>query len=78
MNAVVPGVMHTPLVEHRLVRQLGANDAQKLLADRHASVPMGRMGEMDDVTDALVFLASPAAGFITGQTILVNGGRWFV
>src|SRR5258708_36058449 len=42
VNTVIPGVMHTPLVEHRLVRQLGAEDAEKLIANRHASVPMGR------------------------------------
>ncbi len=35
---------------------------------------LGRLGEVDDVTGLLVFLASPAAGFITGQTIYVDGG----
>lgn len=37
-------------------------------------MPIGRLGELDDLTGALVFLASPAAGFITGQTIYVDGG----
>jgi NAD(P)-dependent dehydrogenase (short-subunit alcohol dehydrogenase family) len=35
---------------------------------------LGRLGEVEDVTGVLVFLASPAAGFITGQTIYVDGG----
>ena len=44
-NTVVPGLMHTPLVEHRLVRQLGANDAEALIAKRHASVPVRPHGQ---------------------------------
>jgi len=74
VNTVVPGVMHTPLVEHRLVRQLGAADAQTLIADRHASVPMGRMGDAWDVAHAVLFLASDEAGYITATQIVVDGG----
>jgi NAD(P)-dependent dehydrogenase (short-subunit alcohol dehydrogenase family) len=73
-NTVVPGVMHTPLVENRLVRQLGAGDAAALIAKRHASVPMGRMGDAWDVAHAVLFLASDEAGYITGTQIIVDGG----
>ncbi len=73
-NTVVPGLMHTPLVEHRLVRQLGANDAEALIAKRHASVPMGRMGSGWDVAHAALFLLSDEAGHITGTEIVVDGG----
>ena len=66
--------MHTPLVENRLVRQLGANDAEQLIAKRHAQVPMGRMGEAWDVANAALFLASDEAKYITGTEILVDGG----
>jgi 3-oxoacyl-[acyl-carrier protein] reductase len=39
-----------------------------------AATPLGRWGTPDDVAGAAVYLASPAAAFLTGQTILVNGG----
>ncbi len=73
-NTVVPGLMHTPLVEHRLVRQLGANDAEALIAKRHASVPTGRMGSAWDVAHAALFLLSDEAKYITGTEIVVDGG----
>ena len=66
-NTVVPGLMHTPLVEHRLVGQLGANDAAALIARRHAQVPMGRMGDAWDVAHAVLFLVSDEARYVTGQ-----------
>lgn len=74
VNTVVPGTMHTPLVEHRLVKQLGAQDAQSLIARRHASVPMGRMGDAWDVAHAVLFLASDEAGYITATQLVVDGG----
>ncbi len=73
-NTVVPGLMHTPLVEHRLVRQLSGNDAEALIAKRHAQVPMGRMGTGWDVAHAVLFLVSDEAGYITGTEIVVDGG----
>ncbi|MGP1677585.1 MAG: SDR family NAD(P)-dependent oxidoreductase [Burkholderiales bacterium] len=73
-NTVVPGLMHTPLVEYRLARQLSAGDAQSLIAKRNAQVPMGRMGTGWDVAHAVLFLASEEAGFITGTEIIVDGG----
>jgi NAD(P)-dependent dehydrogenase (short-subunit alcohol dehydrogenase family) len=74
VNTVVPGVMHTPLVEHRLVQQMGVNDAQALVAARHASVPMGRMGDAWDVANAVLFLASDEARYITATQLVVDGG----
>ena len=73
-NTVVPGLMHTPLVEHRLVRQLGANDAEALIAKRHASVPVQHMGSGWDVAHAVLFLLSDEAKYITGTEIIVDGG----
>jgi len=74
VNTVVPGTMHTPLVEHRLAKQLGTNDAAALVAKRHASVPMGRMGDAWDVANAVLFLASDEARYITGTSLVVDGG----
>jgi NAD(P)-dependent dehydrogenase (short-subunit alcohol dehydrogenase family) len=73
-NTVVPGLMHTPLVENRLVRQLGANDAAQLIARRNAQVPMGQMGDAWDIAHAVLFLAADEARHITGTEIVVDGG----
>jgi NAD(P)-dependent dehydrogenase (short-subunit alcohol dehydrogenase family) len=74
VNTVVPGLMHTPLVETRLARTVGGNDLQKLIDARNAAVPMGHMGDAWDVAHAVLFLASDEAKFITGTEIVVDGG----
>ncbi len=74
VNTVVPGLMNTPLVTHRLARQIGNNDAEALIADRHKRVPMGHMGDGWDVAHAVLFLASDEARFITATEIVVDGG----
>ncbi|MFC7541722.1 SDR family NAD(P)-dependent oxidoreductase [Siccirubricoccus deserti] len=73
-NTVVPGLMHTPLVEHRLVRQLGANDAEALIARRNASVPVGHMGTGWDIAHAVLYLVSDEAKYVTATEIVVDGG----
>jgi NAD(P)-dependent dehydrogenase (short-subunit alcohol dehydrogenase family) len=73
-NTVVPGLMHTPLVEHRLVRQLGGNDAAALIAKRDAQVPLGKMGDGWDIAHAVLFLVSNEARHITGTELIVDGG----
>jgi NAD(P)-dependent dehydrogenase (short-subunit alcohol dehydrogenase family) len=74
VNTVVVGIMHTPLVEVRLVKQLGAADAAALIAKRHASIPMGHMGDAWDVANAVLYLASDEARYITGTQLVVDGG----
>jgi NAD(P)-dependent dehydrogenase (short-subunit alcohol dehydrogenase family) len=74
VNTVVPGLMHTPLVEYRLAATVGGNDAQKLIDARNAAVPMGHMGDAWDVAHAVLFLASDEARFITATEIVVDGG----
>jgi hypothetical protein len=73
-NTVVPGTMHTPLVEARLVNQIGGGDAKELFAQRDAQVPMGRMGDAWDVAHAVLFLVSDEARYITGTELIVDGG----
>ncbi|QKS02148.1 SDR family oxidoreductase [Sphingomonas sp. CL5.1] len=74
VNTVVVGIMHTPLVESRLMIQLGEADAAALVAKRNASVPMGRMGDAWDVANAVLFLASDESSYITGTQLVVDGG----
>jgi NAD(P)-dependent dehydrogenase (short-subunit alcohol dehydrogenase family) len=74
VNTVVVGVMDTPLVSARLVKQLATSDAQALIASRHAATPMGFMGDAWDVANAVVFLASDEARYITATQIVVDGG----
>ena len=53
VNTVVPGLMNTPLVTHRLARQIGGNDPEALIADRNRRVPIGHMGEAWDIAHAV-------------------------
>ncbi|GME24041.1 putative short chain type dehydrogenase protein [Neofusicoccum parvum] len=73
VNAVVPGLMYTPLVE-----AFGASEKEEereiyRRITQH-NVPMGRMGEPWDVANAVVFLASEAAKYVTGHALVVDGG----
>ena len=74
INVVIPGLMNTPLVKARLVGERGGGDAEKLIAARHRQVPMGRMGDGFDVAEAVLFLASDAAKYITATELTVDGG----
>ena len=74
VNTVVPGLMHTPLVETRLARTVGGNDLQKLIDARNAAVPMGHMGDAWDVANAALFLASDESKYVTGLELVVDGG----
>ena len=73
-NTVIPGLMHTALVEHRLAKTIAANDLQGLIDKRNAQCPTGRMGDAMDVAHAVLFLASDEARYITAAEILVDGG----
>jgi len=74
VNTVVVGLVHTPLVDHRLTAQLGEADAQALVEKRNASIPMGFMGDAWDVANAVAFLASAEARYITATHLVVDGG----
>ncbi|HEY8611845.1 MAG TPA: SDR family NAD(P)-dependent oxidoreductase [Roseomonas sp.] len=74
VNTVVPGQMHTPMVEVRLAGQRAGGDAQALLAERLKRIPMGFAGDGRDTANAALFLASDEARFVTGTEIVVDGG----
>ena len=67
VNAVGPTFTLTPLTQSTL-------DDPELRRDIESRIPLGRVGRPEDVTGAVVFLASPAAAMITGHTLLVDGG----
>lgn len=66
VNGVAPGVIMTPYHE----RYSSPDLLQKFVA----SIPIGRAGTAEEVAEVIVFLASPAARYITGETVEVNGG----
>src|SRR5271157_2088459 len=69
VNCIAPGAIATAMTE-------------KLTAERRArllgAIPAGRFGAPEDVAAAVIFLASPEAGYVTGQTLHVNGGMAMV
>ncbi|MBI2317987.1 MAG: 3-oxoacyl-ACP reductase FabG, partial [Betaproteobacteria bacterium] len=69
VNCVAPGMIDTDMT-----RALPEAQRQALLAQ----IPIGRLGLPDEVAAAVAFLASPAAGYITGTTVHVNGGMYMV
>jgi hypothetical protein len=74
VNSVVPGQMHTPMVETRLAKQRAGGDVEALLKSRLKRIPLGFAGDGRDTANAALFLASDEARFITGAEIVVDGG----
>src|SRR5260370_22903054 len=68
VNAVCPGLIRTPLTEAHFSNP-------ELLKDYFRHIPLGRGGEATEVANAIVFLASDAASYITGAALLVDGGQ---
>ncbi|MVW60695.1 SDR family oxidoreductase [Massilia sp. NEAU-DD11] len=66
VNGVEPGMIRTPAQDN-----LGGADVAARL---RARIPLGRLGEPDDIAAAMLFLASDHAAYVTGQTIIVDGG----
>src|SRR5437868_3139880 len=67
VNAVAPGFVETDMVS-------GMPEAA--LSQVKAMTPMGRLGKPEEIADAVVFLASPRASYVTGQVLAVNGGMY--
>ena len=74
VNTVIPGQMHTPMVEVRLAKQRTDGDVEALLKSRLKRIPLGFAGDGRDTAAAVLFLASDEARFITGTEIVVDGG----
>jgi len=74
VNTVIPGQLHTPMVEARLAKQRAGGDVEALLKSRVKRIPAGFMGDGRDTANAALFLASDEARFVTGTEIIVDGG----
>lgn len=74
VNTVVPGQLHTPMVEARLAKQRAGGDVEALLAQRQKRIPLGFMGDGRDTAAAVLYLASDEARFVTGTELVVDGG----
>jgi len=68
-NAVSPGLVMTDMAAQEIDSEMGR--------EKIRNIPMGRVGTIREVADVVVFLASSAASYVTGQTININGGMYF-
>src|SRR5215212_7357173 len=66
VNAIAPAVVETSMIDNKLTLELRAKIRE--------TIPMGRLGKASDVANLTAFLASDVSGYITGETIVVDGG----
>lgn len=66
INAICPGYVRTPL--------LGNSPQSGKMAGEIAKIPMGRLAESEEIADSITFLASPWSSYITGTTLVADGG----
>jgi NAD(P)-dependent dehydrogenase (short-subunit alcohol dehydrogenase family) len=69
INAICPGMIQTPMSDQMVAA--GQGDALKAM---EKSIPMGRVGRPEEIADAVLWLCSDAASYVTGQSISVDGG----
>ena len=80
VNAVCPGIVDTPLTRqiHLDRGHLAGISQEESLAHKVAQIPLGRIETPEDVAGVVAFLVSPDGAYITGQTIVVDGGMLLV
>jgi len=79
VNVYSPGVVQTPMwdsIDAEMTRRRGTQVGSELTG-MVSGIPLGRLETPNDVAGVVSFLASPDAGYITGQSIVVDGGMWF-
>lgn len=72
VNALAPGGIHTPGTSH--LEAMAGIDPEELRARFAARIPMGRMGEPDEVAKVALFMVSELASYMTGSQVVVDGG----
>ena len=75
VNVVCPGSTDTALLAEAVD---GASNPEKLMDSLRRAVPMGRLGDPEDLPGAICFFASDEASYVTGQVVSVSGGLTFV
>ncbi len=73
-NCVLPGLMNTPFIIESLKGAYGLGGIEEMVRKRDAMVPVGKMGDAWDIAHAALFLASDEAKYITGVSLVVDGG----
>jgi NAD(P)-dependent dehydrogenase (short-subunit alcohol dehydrogenase family) len=68
VNAIAPGYIHTEMVQKSLDKDLFSDEMIK------KRTPMGRLGNVEDIAEAALFVASDAASFMTGEILTIDGG----
>ncbi len=72
VNAVAPGICNTGVIKPKNVSK---EDLEQLVEFLESQIPMGRLGEAEEVANLALFLASDEASYITGQVYIIDGGR---
>ena len=77
VNNVAPGSFDTDRLKHLYERnaQIAGITLEEAKKQMEAKIPLGRLGDPEELANMMVFLASTAANYVTGQTILVDGGQ---
>ena len=73
VNAVCPGDVETPMLIGGILHR--GDTAEAGLKKNGATIPMGRVGQPNEIANAVCFLASDEASFVTGTSLLVDGGN---
>lgn len=74
VNAIMPGMIDSPIIYNEVLEKLHDGNLEKMRKDRNQRMPMKHMGEPWDIAYASLFLVSDEAKYITGQILAVDGG----